>query len=613
MGKLRSIGADADTPLLWVLREELGLTGTKFGCGVAACGACTVHVERRAGAVVRASRSPARAGADIVTIEGLAAGAGVPTAACIRCSAPGSTCRCPQCGYCQSGMIMAAAALLKKTPKPDRRGDRRGHHQSVPLRHLSPRAPRDPRAQRRGVRRARDEAQELSDRNRGGGGRAGARLSRLDQLLRGQAAALVTGDGGSLLGGWVKIAPDDTVTVYMPHIDMGQGTHTALAMMLAEELDADWSRVRTERAPSDKAFANRFLAEGWILQGWRLPAFLDGAVDTAFGEAARFAQPADHGRLHGRALHGPGRPAHRRRRRPLDADRGRRSALAGRAHASSPPPTASSATPRAAARARYGELAAEAAKLSVPASPRFKPRQDYKIIGTVGATARHPGQGHGRGCSYGIDVQLPGMLYATVKAAPVHGGKLTSVDPAPALKHARRVERVIRLDDAVAVVAQGYWQASRGLAALAPVFSDGGNGGGYLPAASGRSTGSRTAPARTASRSTRAATSRLRCKGVPASRIVEATYHVPFLHHAAMEPINATAQFKDGKLTVWAGEQDALGQQGQPGRMVGPQGRRRDADRPAGGRLLRPPRAAWRASASRSCSSPCRWRRGRSR
>ena len=104
-----------------------------------------------------------------------------------------------------------------------------------------------------------------------------------------QAAALVTGDGGSLLGGWVKIAPDDTVTVYVPHIDMGQGTHTALAMMLAEELDADWSRVRTERAPSEKAFANRFLAEGWILQGWRLPAFLDGAVDTAFGEAARFA------------------------------------------------------------------------------------------------------------------------------------------------------------------------------------------------------------------------------------------------------------------------------------------------------------------------------------
>ena len=86
-----------------------------------------------------------------------------------------------------------------------------------------------------------------------------------------------------------KIAPDDTVTVYVPHVDMGQGTHTALAMMLAEELDADWSRVRAERAPGEKAFANRFLAEGWILQGWRLPAFLDGAIDTAFGEAARFA------------------------------------------------------------------------------------------------------------------------------------------------------------------------------------------------------------------------------------------------------------------------------------------------------------------------------------
>ena len=64
-----------------------------------------------------------------------------------------------------------------------------------------------------------------------------------------QAAALVASDGGSLLGGWIKIGADDTVTVYIPHVDMGQGVHTALAMLAAEELDADWSRVRTERAP----------------------------------------------------------------------------------------------------------------------------------------------------------------------------------------------------------------------------------------------------------------------------------------------------------------------------------------------------------------------------
>jgi isoquinoline 1-oxidoreductase subunit beta len=74
-------------------------------------------------------------------------------------------------------------------------------------------------------------------------------------------AARVAGPGEHLLAGWVKIGTDDTVTVEIPHIDMGQGTHTALAMLLAEELDADWSKVRTERAPGEKAFANRFLAQ----------------------------------------------------------------------------------------------------------------------------------------------------------------------------------------------------------------------------------------------------------------------------------------------------------------------------------------------------------------
>ena len=368
-----------------------------------------------------------------------------------------------------------------------------------------------------------------------------------------QAAALVTGDGGSLLGGWVKIAPDDTVTVYVPHIDMGQGTHTALAMMLAEELDADWSRVRTERAPSDKAFANRFLAEGWILQGWRLPAFLDGAVDTAFGEAARFANLQITGgstavRFTGQVgLRIVGAAA----RSMLIEAAARRWQVSARELAAADSVVSHAASGRT---ARYGELVAEAAKLGVPASPRFKQRQDYKIIGRSVPRLDIPAKVTGA-MQYGIDVQLPGMLYATVKAAPVHGGKLTSVDPAPAMK-IKGVERVVRLDDAVAVVAQGYWPASRGLAALAPVFSDGGNravSSQSLQAQYERALAGKESKSVHKSGDVEAA-----FKGVPANRIVEATYHVPFLHHAAMEPINATAQFKDGKLTVWAGEQDAL-------------------------------------------------------
>ncbi len=101
-----------------------------------------------------------------------------------------------------------------------------------------------------------------------------------------QAIDLVAKDEGHLIAGWLKIAPDDTVTVYIPHIDMGQGTHTALAMLAAEELDADWSKVRTLRAPGEKPFANRFLARGWILDDREFPV-VDGAVDMVFTEAAR--------------------------------------------------------------------------------------------------------------------------------------------------------------------------------------------------------------------------------------------------------------------------------------------------------------------------------------
>lgn len=116
-GQLRTIDADPDTPLLWVLREDLGLTGTKFGCGVAACGACTVHVN---GEPVRSCSMPinAVAGADIVTIEGLAASTGRADGALHPVQAAWIDIQVPQCGYCQSGMIMATAALLKKTPKP---------------------------------------------------------------------------------------------------------------------------------------------------------------------------------------------------------------------------------------------------------------------------------------------------------------------------------------------------------------------------------------------------------------------------------------------------------------------------------------------------------------
>ncbi len=111
-GSIHDVEVEADTPLLWVIREQIGLTGTKYGCGVAQCGACSVHIngEVQRACVIRVG--DVKAGDRIVTIEGLSATSSHPV------QKAWAEVNVPQCGYCQSGQVMAAAALLKNTPKP---------------------------------------------------------------------------------------------------------------------------------------------------------------------------------------------------------------------------------------------------------------------------------------------------------------------------------------------------------------------------------------------------------------------------------------------------------------------------------------------------------------
>ena len=146
-GKTQAINVDPDTPLLWVLREQLGLTGTKYGCGIAQCGACTVHID---GVATRSCVRPVE--------RWRPARRSRPSKGSVaeRRSAPVQKAwvalDVPQCGYCQSGMIMAAAALLKDKPEADRCRHRRGDDQHLPLRHLQPGARGDQAAaaERRG-------------------------------------------------------------------------------------------------------------------------------------------------------------------------------------------------------------------------------------------------------------------------------------------------------------------------------------------------------------------------------------------------------------------------------------------------------------------------------
>ena len=363
----------------------------------------------------------------------------------------------------------------------------------------------------------------------------------------------VQGEGEHLLAGWVKIGSDDTVTVYVPHIDMGQGTHTALAMLLAEELDADWSKVRTARAPGEKTFANQFLARGWILQDRKFPV-VDGAVGMAFAEISRVINLQITGgstavRMTGRfGMRQVGATA-RAMLIAAAADRWNvpAASLAVRDGMISDPGSDRSA--------RFGELAQAAARLSAPVDVPLKQPRHWRIVGTSLPRLDIPAKTDGS-FAYGIDLKLPDMLHAAVTSAPVHGGRLTDVDLSPA-QSMPSVALALRLERGVAVVATSWWQARRALEVLEPQFSTG--DAKVLNKADLQAEQDRVLDFSDGSQVLSAGDPDGAISSAAEGRVIEATYRVPYLHQAAMEPINVTAQFSAGKLSVWGGEQDALG------------------------------------------------------
>lgn len=389
----------------------------------------------------------------------------------------------------------------------------------------------------------------------GGAAIAGAGVFGLywgDSSARSRAVRLTAKEGEGSFLGWIKIAADDVVTVYSPHIDFGQGSHTALAQMVADELEADWSKVRVEQAPADTAFANTALGKGFLAEMSGQPGIVN-ALPTALLSMLARSMPLQitggssavryTGQVGMRVIGAAARLALiEEAAERLGVPKDQLSAAMG------------VVTHAASGRSlRYGELAAKAAGRSLESEPALKERAQYRYIGKPVARLDVPSKVDGSAV-YGIDFALPDMRVATVKAAPVRGGKLESVDEAPALA-VKGVEKVVKLDDAVIVVASGYWPALKGLNALDPKFSDGGHAG--LDSASIYSAQDK---ARTQEKpeneggegDVEAAFS---AKG---ARVLEAGYRVPFLHHAMMEPFALTAHFKDGKLEFWGGLQDPI-------------------------------------------------------
>jgi isoquinoline 1-oxidoreductase beta subunit len=356
-------------------------------------------------------------------------------------------------------------------------------------------------------------------------------LSRRRFLLAGAAAGgglmlslslpFANGDAeaaGFAPNAFIRIEGDGQVVLTMPYVEMGQGTYTSIPMLIAEELEVSLKQVRLEHAPpNEKLYGNPLLAgvqatgnSNAIRAAWH-PLRQAGATARTMLVAAAAKRwnvdPASCRAQSGEVLH----------------------AATGR-------------------RARYGELAADAARMPVPQDVALKRPEDFKLIGTPAKRLDTPAKVNGMAI-YGIDVRPPGVKIAALAQSPVFGGRVKSVDDAAA-KAVNGVRQIVRLDDAVAVVADHMGAAKKGLAALVIEWDDG-------PHAKLTTEEIAKELEQATLKSGAVAQNIGNIEQAMASAVtkVEAIYQVPFLAHATMEPMNCTVHVRKDGCEVWVGNQ----------------------------------------------------------
>ena len=344
---------------------------------------------------------------------------------------------------------------------------------------------------------------------------------------------------------FVRIDADGTVTIIVPRPDMGQGVRTSLAAIVADELDADWSRVTVEQADyAVTRYGDQYSGgSSSVRRGWE-PLGQAGATARLMlvqAAAARWSVPA------------------------------------------SECTTAKSEVVHAASgrRLSYGALAAEAATLVVPANVPTKSPDRYTLIGTAIPSVDAPAIVRGA-MRFGLDQRVPGMLYAAIERAPTLGAKIARVEDAKA-RAVHGVRDVVRVNgatlpsfgednprppDGVAVVATSTWAALKGRGALAITWTPG--------AGAGDSTTQMRAQALALSKEPPQRVARdfgnVDAGMARAAKIVEATYEQPLLSHAQMEPMGCLADVRDGRCTVWAPIQNPSGAHRALERALGLQG-----------------------------------------
>ncbi|SEF15378.1 isoquinoline 1-oxidoreductase, beta subunit [Rhizobiales bacterium GAS191] len=331
---------------------------------------------------------------------------------------------------------------------------------------------------------------------------------------------------------FIRIDPDGQIVLTMPYVEMGQGTYTAIPMLIAEELEVELSQVRVEHAPPDeKLYGNPLLGglqatgnSNAIRASWQPLRQAGATARTMLVSAAAKRWNVDPASCHaqsGEVLH----------------------AATGR-------------------RAKYGELAVGAARLPVPDNVALKRPEEFKLIGSPAKRLDTPAKVNGTAI-YGIDVRPPGVKIATLAQSPVFGGRVKSVDDA-ATKAVKGVRQIVRLDDAVAVVADHMGAARKGLAALVIEWDDGPHVKLDTEAVASELDKATLHPGAVA-QSIGDADKAM----AGAARKVEATYQLPFLAHATMEPMNCTAHVRKDGCEVWVGSQAVARVQAAAAKITG--------------------------------------------
>jgi isoquinoline 1-oxidoreductase beta subunit len=304
---------------------------------------------------------------------------------------------------------------------------------------------------------------------------------------------------------WLQVDGKGIVTVFLAKSEMGQGSYTGMAVLVAEELEADWSKVRVVQADADARFGRMYTGGSRSVSSSWEPLRKAGAAAREMLVSAAARQWA--------------------------VDRATCRAQQGWIiHLGSP------------RKLTYGELAIAAAGEEVPADPPLKDPKDWKLIGSKVARLDTPDKTTGK-ARFGIDMRVPGQRFSVVARPPVLGGKVARFDAAAA-RAVPGVRAVLEVASGVAVVADSSWAALKGREALRASFDPGPNGGLDM--------------VRVAKLLAEARPEAVRSEGdvekalAGAARQVEATYEVPFLAHATMEPMNCTAHFRDGAVEIWA-------------------------------------------------------------